>query len=45
MAGQQITTAPEVRQALTAIDRHITSLTAAVSLQRVAGTDAPIHAT
>ena len=36
MAGQHITAPPEVRRALRAIDRHITSLTAAASIRRAA---------
>jgi hypothetical protein len=36
MAGQHITAPPEIRSALTAIDRHITSLTAAAHLGRAA---------
>jgi len=36
MAGQHITAPPEVRRALRAIDRHITSLTAGTSIRRAA---------
>jgi hypothetical protein len=36
MAGQHITAPPEVRRALRAIDRHITSLTAAATIRRAA---------
>jgi hypothetical protein len=36
MAGQHITAPPEIRRALRAIDRHITSLTTAASIRRAA---------
>ena len=44
MAGRHITAPAEVRRALAAIDRHITSLTAAASIRRAASVHAPIAA-